>query len=132
MLLKVTLKFSIYCVIVIFSGCSDGKKPDTEQEMQRIKDSITEARIDSAYMIIKDRCDTLMVRQVPQMVDSLLKDSTLLQTFFDSTQLFTDTDKKVEKVIRQLQAECDSNLQKETYRRALLRSKSKTVRRKKY
>lgn len=132
MLLKVTLKFSIYCVIVIFSGCSDGKKPDTEQEMQRMTDSITEARIDSAYMIIKDRCDTLMVRQVPQMVDSLLKDSALLQTFFDSTQLFTDTDKKVEKVIRQLQAECDSNLQKETYRRALLRSKSKTVRRKKY
>jgi hypothetical protein len=131
MLLKVTLKFSIYCGIIIFSGCSEGEIHTTELEMQLINDSITEARIDSVYAIIKDRCDTLMVRQVPQMVDSLLKDSALLQTFFDSTQLFIDTDKKVEKVIRQLQADCDSNLQRETYRRAQQQLRSKTVRHKK-
>ncbi|MBL7703189.1 MAG: hypothetical protein JNM14_13130 [Ferruginibacter sp.] len=100
-------------------------------ETQRIKDSVSETRIDSAYAIIKDRCDTLMVYQVPQMVDSLLKDSALLQTFFNNTPLFTDADKKVEKVIRQLQADCDSNLLKETYRRALLQKQSKPVRRKK-
>jgi hypothetical protein len=129
MLLKVTLKFGIYCGIVIFSGCSEGEKPATVQEMQRIKDSISEARIDSAYARIKDRCDTLMVHQVPQMVDSLLKDSALLQTFFDSTQLFIDTDKKVEKVIRQLLADCDASLQRETYRIARLRQKAKPVRR---
>jgi hypothetical protein len=99
--------------------------------MQHFKDSVSEARIDSAYAIIKDRCDTLMVQQVPQMVDSMIKDSALLKTFFDSTKLFTDADKKVEKVIRQLQADCDSNLLKETYRRALLQKRSKPVRRKK-
>lgn len=129
MMLKVTLKFSIYCGIIIFSGCSGGEKSATEQELQRIKDSVTEARIDSAYASIKDRCDTLMVRQVPQMVDSLLKDSALLHTFFDSTQLFIDSDKKVEKVIRQLQADCDASLQRETYRIARLRQRAKPVRR---
>jgi hypothetical protein len=131
MLLKVTLNFSIYCAIALFSGCAEVEKPQTELEGQRVKDSISEARIDSAYAIITTRCDTLMVYQVPKMVDSFLKDSALLQTFFDSTQLFSDTDKKVEKVIRQLQADCDSNLQRETYKRALLRPKPKTVRRKK-
>jgi hypothetical protein len=131
MMLKVTLKFSIYCVIILFCGCTAGEKPKTDLEIQHIKDSVSEARIDSAYALIKSQCDTLMVYQVPQMVDSFLKDSALLQTFFDSTELYSDADKKVEKVIRQLQADCDSNLQKETYRRALLHPKAKPVRRKK-
>lgn len=131
MLLKVTLKFNIYCVIILFCGCTAGEKPQTEQEIQDIKDSVSEARIDSAYSAIKSQCDTLMVYQVPKMVDSFLKDAALLQPFFDSTRLYSDADKKVEKVIRQLQADCDSSLQKETYRRALLRPKAKPVRRKK-
>jgi hypothetical protein len=130
MMLKVTLKFSIYCAIILFCGCTAGEKPLTGLEIQHIKDSISEARIDSAYAAIKSQCDTLMVYQVPQMVDSLLKDSALLQHFFDSTKPYSDADKKVEKVIRQLQADCDSNLQKETYRRALLQQKTKPVRRK--
>lgn len=131
MLLKVTLNFSIYCFIVVFAGCNGEEKPQTELEIQRIKDSISEARIDSAYALINDRCDTLLVHQVPKMVDSLLKDSALLQTFFDTTQLFTDADKKVEKVIRQLQADCDSNLLRETYKQARLRPKTKPARKKK-
>ena len=131
MLLKVTLKFSIYCVIIFISSCTAGKKPQTELEIQHIKDSVSEARIDSAYAIINNQCDTLMLYLVPQMVDSFLKDSALLQTFFDSTKLYSDADKKVEKVMRQLQADCDSSLQKETYRRARLRPKAKPVLRKK-
>lgn len=131
MLLKVTLKFSIYYVIILFGGCTAGEKPQADLEIQHFKDSVSEARIDSAYAIIKSQCDTLLVYQVPKMVDSFLKDSALLYTFFDSTQLYSDADKKVEKVIRQLQADCDSNLQKETYRRARLLLKAKPVRRKK-
>jgi hypothetical protein len=131
MLLKVTLKFSIYCVIFFFCGCTDEEKPQTYLEIQHIKDSVSEARIDSAYAVIKSQCDTLMVHLVPQMVDSFLKDSALLQKYFDTNFVYSDADKKVEKVIRQLQADCDSSLQKETYRRALLRPKAKPVRRKK-
>jgi hypothetical protein len=130
MLLKVTLKFSFYCVIVLFCGCVEGEKPLTDLEIQHSKDSVSEARIDSAYTNIKSKCDTLMVYQVPQMVDSLLKDSALLQAFFDTNNVYSDTDKKVEKVIRQLQADCDSNLLKETYKRALLRPATKLSRRK--
>lgn len=120
MMLKVTLKFSFYCVIILCWGCSGADKAQPELEIQRMKDSVSEARIDSAYAAIKSQCDTLMVYQVPKMVDSLLKDSSLLQHFFDTATLYTDADEKVEKVIRQLQADCDSSLQKETYRRARL------------
>lgn len=131
MLLKVTLNFSIYCAVILFCGCGEAEKPPTELEMQHFKDSVSEARIDSAYVLIKSQCDTLMVYQVPRMVDSLLKDSALLQNFFDSTKLYTDTDKKVEKVIRQLQADCDSSLLQRTYKTAQLKLRSKPVRRKK-
>ncbi len=102
----------------------------SDLEIQHLKDSVSEARIDSAYASIKKQCDTLMVYQVPQMVDSFLKDSALLQKFFDTNFVYRDADKKVEKVIRQLRADCDSSLQKETYRKALLRPKAKPVRRK--
>ena len=131
MMLKVTLKFSFYCVIILLCGCGAGEKPERELKIQHIKDSVSEARIDSAYTSIKSQCDTLMVNQVPEMVDSFLKDAALLHFFFDSTAVYRDADKKVEKVIRQLQAECDSNLQRETYRRALLRLKAKPLQRKK-
>jgi hypothetical protein len=124
-MLKVTLKFSFYCVIILFCGCSEADKTLPELEIQRAKDFLSEARIDSAYAAIKNQCDTMMVYQVPKMVDSLLKDSALLQKFFDTTRLYNDADEKVEKVIRQLQADCDSSLLKETYRRALLRQKLK-------
>lgn len=131
MLLKVTLKFSIYCIIILQCGCAEGENQQTDLQIQLNKDSVSEARIDSAYASIKKHCDTLMVYQVPQMVDSFLKDSALLQDFFDTDFVYNDADKKVEKVIRQLLADCDANLQKETYKRALLRPKAKPVRRKK-
>lgn len=130
MLLKITLKFIIYCGVLLCFGCNGEEKPHTELTMQRIKDSVSEARIDSAYALIKSRCDTLLVNQVPKMVNSILKDTALLKTFFDSIHPYTDADKKVEKVIRQLQAECDSNLLRETYKRVLLQQKAKRSRHK--
>ena len=130
-MLNVTLKFSLYCILFLMGGCSVPVKEPSELDIQHFKDSVSEARIDSAYAAIRSNCDTLMIYQVPQMVDSFLKDSALLQTFFNKNNLYSSTDKKAEKVIRQLQADCDSNLLKETYRRAQLRQKLKQVRRKK-
>lgn len=130
-MLKVTLKFIFYCVIVLFWGCQEDEEQPAGLEIQHVKDSVSEARIDSAYLSIKSNCDTLMLKQVPQMVDSFLKDSALLQKFFRPRDGYTDVNKKVERVVRQLQVECDSNLQKETYRIARLRLKAKTQQRKK-
>lgn len=126
-MLKVTLKFIVYCACGMFLGCGEGEKQPSGTEMQHIQDSVSEARIDSAYAAIRANCDTLMRYQVPRMVDSLLKDPALLTPFFDSVPLFLDADKKVEKVVQQLQADCDSSLLKETYRIALLRQRSKPV-----
>ena len=129
-MLKRTIKFIVYCVLILAWGCSDGLKEPSALEIQHKQDSVSEARIDSAYAVIRTACDTMMVYQVPVMVDSFLKDSALVQRFFDTT-VYSDADKKVEKVIRQLLADCDSNLLKETYRIAQLRQRSKPVRRKK-
>ena len=130
-MLNVTLKFAFYCVFFLYLGCSQGVKGPSELEIQHFSDSVSEARIDSAYAAIRSNCDTLMFYQVPRMVDSFLKDSALLQTFFNKNNLYSSTDKKAEKVIRQLQADCDSNLLKETYKRARLRQKLKPKRHKK-
>lgn len=130
-MLKRTIKFTVYCVFISVWGCSGGEETASTRENQHVKDSLSETRIDSAYAAIRNNCDTMMVYLVPQMVDSFLKDSALLQTFFDTNNVYSDADNKAEKVIRQLLAECDSNLLKETYRRARLRQKLKQVRRKK-
>jgi hypothetical protein len=130
-MLKVTLKFSFYCVIFLVCGCVEEKEHPVELEMMRSSDSLAEARIDSAYAAIRANCDTLKVKLVPQMVDSFLKDPTLLQAFFRSASHYSDSNKKVESVIRQLLADCDSSLQKETYRIAQQRLRSKQVKRKK-
>jgi hypothetical protein len=127
-MLKVTIKFTVYCAIFLVYGCDAPETAPSEQEIQHYNDSVSEARIDSAYREIKMACDTMIVYQVPKMVDSLLKDSALLQTFFDSNNIYIDADKKVEKVIRQLKADCDSSLLKETYRRARLQQKLKPKR----
>lgn len=127
-MLKVTLNFIFYCVFFLFAGCGEGKVDNDVQEDLHIKDSVSESRIDSAYAEIKRDCDTMMVYRVPQMVDSFLKDSALLQSFFNKNNLYRDADKKVEKVIRQLQADCDSNLLKETYKIVRLRQKAKPKR----
>ncbi len=130
-MLNVTLKFSFYCLALIFCSCAGKENKPTAMEVQHFEDSVSEARIDSAFALIKTNCDTLMVKQIPQMVDSFLKDSALLDDFFVGNNVYTDPDKKVEKVIRQLLADCDSSLQKETYRIAQLRLRSKQVKRKK-
>ncbi|MBK8608593.1 MAG: hypothetical protein IPL84_01190 [Chitinophagaceae bacterium] len=130
-MLNRTIKFLFYCLMLLVYGCGEGDTHMTTLETQHIKDSLSEARIDSAYMAIRSNCDTMLVYQVPQMVDSWLKDSALLAHFFDNDQVYHDQDKKVEQVIRQLQADCDSNLLKETYRRARLRQKLKPARHKK-
>lgn len=130
-MLKVTLKFSFYCAICLFFSCVEGEKDTITPEMLRYNDSLAEARIDSAYAVIMANCDTLKKYQVPRMVDSLLKDSALLQHFFDSAILYRDNNKKVEKVIRQLQADCEASLLKETYKKARLRQRSKPAQRKK-
>lgn len=124
-MLKVTLNFSFYCVILLFCGCSGRAQETSLLEIQQLKDSVSEARIDSAFSAIKTACDSLMVYQVPKMVDSFLKEAALLQTFSNTNSKYNDTDKKVEKVIRQLQADCDFNLLKETYRIVRLRQKLK-------
>ncbi len=130
-MLKVTLKFIFYCVIFLFGGCKEAEKQPDDMLIQHYKDSVSEARIDSAYLAIKSNCDTLMRKQMPQMVDSFLKDSALLKAFLSPAERYSDVDKKVERVVRQLQAECDSNLQKETYRIARLRPKAKKAQHKK-
>jgi|APGre2960657404_1045060.scaffolds.fasta_scaffold21565_3 hypothetical protein len=49
MLLKVTLKFPIYCVIFFFCGCAQNEKGEQELETQRIQYLVAEARINAAY-----------------------------------------------------------------------------------
>ncbi len=129
-MLKVSVKCSFFTVFIIFFGCSDPEEQHFETESQHVKDSISEVRIDSAFSAITINCDTLMVYQVPKMVDSFFKKPGLLQAFFKNNNKYSDADKKVEKVIRELQADCDSNLLKETYRIIRLRQKLKRVRHK--
>ncbi len=130
-MLNVTLKYTVYCIIILIYSCDRGKTMPTEQEIQHDKDSVSEARIDSAYLEINTACDTMLVNRLPQMVDSFLKDSVLFLSFLSKADLYRDSDKKVEKVIRQLQADCDSSLLKETYKIARLRQKLKTKQHKK-
>lgn len=129
-MLKVTIKLTVYCIIFLFLGCNEPKKEVPELEVLHYSDSTSEARIDSAYAAIHSNCDTLLKYKAPVMADSLLKDSIILKKFFN-TVLYTDADAKVEKVIRQLLADCDSNLLKETYRIVRLRKQAKPAPRKK-
>lgn len=130
-MLKVTLIFSVYCMALVFFSCKYKEKEPSAELVQHYRDSVSEARIDSAYKAIKSRCDTQMLYQVPIMVDSFLKNPALVTKFFDTANIYTDADKKVEKVIRQLLADCDSNLLKETYKIARYRQQLKPQRHKK-
>ena len=131
-MLKVTIKFTAVVFFLIagccvaLSACKMGTNREQEDESVQKKDSISEARIDSAYLAINNACDTALLHIVPRLTDSLLRgDSIYLKTFFDSVALYTDADKKVEKVVRQLKADCDSNLLKETYKRVRLLQRPK-------
>lgn len=93
-MLKVTLIFSVYCTGVLLFGCKYEKNKPSVEQIQHYQDSVSEARIDSAYKEIKTQCDTLMVYQVPVMVDSFLKNPVLVNSFFDTAYLYTMLIKK--------------------------------------
>ncbi len=129
-MLKVTIKFAVPLIFLgsLAAGCADKKNDNDEDVLLHRADSLSEARIDSAYIAIKDSCDELLVHKVPRFVDSLLKgDTAFMNRFFDSIPLFNDADKKVEKIVRQLQADCDTSLQRETYKKARLLRRPKRV-----
>lgn len=131
-MLKVTIKFSVFVFFLCFMACKSDTDGKTEEDSMRSQDSLSEARIDSAYITIKNDCDTALLHTVPFLVNSILHGDTLgLSTFFDSALLFKDADKKVEKVIRQLKLDCDSNLLKETYKRVRLLKEAKQPQHKK-
>ena len=128
-MLKVTIKFLLcllFCCGLNF-GCSDAGKDDIEKDAAlHIADSLSEARIDSAYKAITDSCDTLRVHKIPVFVDSLMKgDSAFMNKFFNSEAAFVDSNKKVEKIVRQLQDDCDAALRRETFKKLELRLRPK-------
>lgn len=123
-MLKVTIKLTaflfFYCVLGV--GCVDtvDNEKDKDAALQ-MADSLSEAKIDSAYIAIKASCDTLRIHMVPRFVDSLAKgDTAYMDSFFDSKSVFIDSNKKVERIVRLLQAECDSDLRKEAFKRMSL------------
>ena len=124
---KVTVNSLFYCAFFLFLGCRQGKNADSGPDLPALRyaDSLSEARIDSAYTAIRSGCDTVVQQKAKALADSLVKDSNYLQRYFALSKPYTDDDKKVERVVRQLLAECDSSLQKETYRLVRLRQRSK-------
>ncbi len=122
-MLKVTIKFTV-CLFFLSAGCSSLLSDCTGKTDHQVKtdslrqvDSVSEARIDSANTAINVECDTALLYTVPRLADSLMNgDTAYLKSFFDSAGMYNDEDKKVEKVVRQLKADCDSNLLKETYK----------------
>jgi len=125
-MLKVTIKFIFLFFIFFQWGCQSGNNTRISDEAAgRIHDSIVERRIDSAYAAIRANCDTDMVHIVPMLTDSLLKgDSNFVSAYINARLTFTDSDKKVEKVVRQLLVDCSANLLKETYKRAQILQRS--------
>ena len=126
-MLKVTIKFtvgSIFCCVLVLS-CGH-QQEENGDAARHLADSISEARIDSAYRAISDSCDSMQIHKLPQFTDSLMKgDTAYLNAYFDIAVLFRDADEKVEKVVRQLKADCDTNLRRETYKRVQLLQKAK-------
>lgn len=124
---KVTVNSLFYCAFFLFLGCRQGKNADSGPDLPALRyaDSLSEARIDSAYTAIRSGCDTIVKQKAPWLADSLVKDSNYLQRYFARLKPYTDADEKVERVVRQLLADCDSSLLRETYRIARLQKRSK-------
>lgn len=113
---KVTLKFA--AISFFLASCSGYADEHNKEDTLRIKDAASEKVIDSAYAAITRECDSLLQFKVPLLVDSLLKnDSLKLGSVYDTMIFYNGQDEKAEKVIRQLRADCDSSLLKETYKR---------------
>lgn len=128
-MLKVTIKLAVLLLILV--ACNENvqyKDPDPSYKMA---DSVAETRIDSANAAIRDSCDSAVKKLVPRFADSLLTgDTAFMLQYFSSQPLFTDSNIKVQNVVRKLKEDCDSNLQKETYKlaRRLRLSKPKLYR----
>ena|SRR5882757_8773692 len=128
-MLKVTIKLPLclffYCALGL--GCNNKDNTDNEKDAAlHLADSLSEARIDSANKAISDSCDTLRVHMIPRFVDSLIKRDTIyMDKFFNNESAFIDSNKKVEKIIRQLQADCDSNLRTEAFKKSATSAKIK-------
>ena len=89
------------------------------EEALRREDSLSEVRIDSANISIKNECDTLLKYKVPALADAVIKKDTFsIRQFSDSLCTYHDKNRKVEKVILRLKADCIASLLKETYKRA--------------
>ncbi len=125
-MLKVTIKFTGGLLLLFFLSCNAGNNRKNPEIDTLVADSVSEARIDSAYRAITDSCDSFFVHKVPRLVEMLEhQDSSAVKRLIDTPALFKDANKKIEKVIRQLKADCDSNLLKETYRRWLFLQQAK-------
>lgn len=107
----------IFCLVVLSCQPRKAGEADLSAAAQSYTDSATEARIDSVYAELKPYCDSILKNQVPLVARALVKgDSTLYKTMFDSITLYSDTNKKAEKVIRRLQEDCRASWLAETYR----------------
>lgn len=127
-MLKVTIKFNVRLFICCFicTGCGHVKNDKDRETAMRRSDSMSEARIDSAYRTITQNCDTSRVHLVPRFVVALMKgDSLCMDRFFDNEIPYIDSNKKVEKVVRQLQMDCDSDLRRVTINKVRLLKKKK-------
>jgi hypothetical protein len=117
-MLKVTLKFTLFLLLTALVSCSDSTGKHTKEDTLRTRDAASEKKIDSAYAVITRECDSLLQFKVPVLVDSLLKnDSLKLTSLYDTGIVYKGQDEKADKIIRQLRADCDSNLLRETYKR---------------
>jgi hypothetical protein len=65
---------SLVALLLLLAGCHNPHDQELyQQQFRRRVDAAAEARIDSAYAAIQQRCDSLMQHQVPLAADSLAK-----------------------------------------------------------
>jgi hypothetical protein len=125
---KVTQGQLVLFVFLFFINACNGTAIDSSNDIATARlDSLSEAIIDSAYIATNRDCDSLLLHQVPVWTKEVQqKDSSHLLAFTDSMQLYNNTVPKVEKVIRQLKADCATNLRTETYKRVYQLQKLKS------
>lgn len=69
------LKGFIILTFLALQACTQRDNADelALEAYQRQLDIETEKRIDAAYRLMQNRCDSLMQHKVPQMVDSIIR-----------------------------------------------------------
>ena len=121
-------------IFFLLVGCHSARDPQQEELLEQHRtDSIAEASIDSAYLVIKSNCDTMMKYVVPvcavnvlkhfagkkisELTDSLLKPyiNQLIRNSSSSDKPAEKYSEKAKTIIQQLKADCDTSLQKGTY-----------------